>query len=63
MRNLFNDDALIGAETTVTPDFAGPVDEHGIWTAYETGPGFRQARAPEDYVVPREFLLSLGLRF
>ena len=63
VRNLFNDQSRIGWDPTVLPDFAGPVDEHGLPTQYVEGPTFGQVRSPEDFVTPREFLISLGLRF
>lgn len=63
VRNVFNDVSTVSWGRTVRPDFEGAVDEHGIWTEYIEGPGFGQARSPDDFVTPREFLLSFGLRF
>jgi hypothetical protein len=63
VRNLFNDSSRIAWDTTVFPDSEGPVDEHGIPTQYVQRPTFGQARSPEDFVTPREFLVSVGVRF
>jgi hypothetical protein len=63
VRNLFNDDSITAWNTFVRPDADGPVDENGIWTDYVRGPGFGQARSPDDFVTPREFFVSLGMRF
>ena len=63
VRNLFNDKSRIGWDTAVFPDSGGPADEHGIPTQYVESPTFGQARSTEDYVTPREFLVSLGIRF
>jgi len=63
VRNLLNDSTKIAWNTNVSPDFDGPVDEHGIPTQYIEGPNFGEANAPEDYITPREYLFSVGIRF
>lgn len=63
VRNALNDQTLVAWDTTVAPDFAGPVDEHGIWTGFVPAPSFGQPRTAADYVTPRELRLALGVRF
>jgi outer membrane receptor protein involved in Fe transport len=63
MRNVFNRKPLIGFDTTVDPDFDGPVDGLGLPTQFIRGPKFGQATGNTDYPLPREFRVSLGFRF
>ncbi len=63
MRNLLNDDSLIGFDTTIQPDTDGPVDELGLPLDFVEGPNFGEGDSSTDYVVPREYLFSVGVRF
>ena len=63
MRNVFNRTPLIGYDTTVDPDFDGPLDSLGLPTTFTRGPNFGQATGNGDYPLPREFRVSFGFRF
>jgi hypothetical protein len=68
LRNAFNKQPLIGFNTTITPVANGPVDELGIPTTFTRGalfgtPTNDQTAAFAHVPIPREFRLSLGLRF
>ena len=67
--NLFNNDTLIGFDTTVIPDLDGPVDALGLPTEYIRGENFGEARGAGDFPrslgAPggRSFRMSVGVRF
>ena len=68
--NVFNNDALIGWNTTVIPIYDGPVDALGLPTTYEEGPRFREGTSSGHYPPwragldgGRTYLMSLGFRF
>ena len=68
--NVFNNDTLIGWDTTVNPVSDGPVDDLGLPTTYEQGPRFGDGTSVADYPPwraavdgGRTFLMSLGFRF
>lgn len=61
--NLFNNDALITHDTTVTPDFDGPVDSLGLPLNFIRGPRFGTATSETDFPRARTFQFSLGFRF
>ena len=68
--NVFNNDTLIGWDTTVEPNYDGPVDDLGLPLTYEEGPRFGEGTSPGDYPPwraavdgGRTFLMSLGFRF
>jgi hypothetical protein len=63
MRNAFNSTPLISFNTTVTPDPASPLDALGIPTGFVRGASFGKGTSSANYPFPREFLLSLGIRF
>lgn len=63
VRNLFNDDTQIGWNTTVVPNFNGPLDELGLPTTFTRGANFGNPRNNADFVIPRELRLSAGIRF
>jgi hypothetical protein len=63
VRNLLNDDTQIGWNTTVVPNFDGPLDELGLPTTFTRGSNFGNPRNNADFVTPREFRLSAGIRF
>lgn len=59
--NIFNLQPLIGFNTQVTP--GGPADALGLPTTYTKASSFGQARAAADFLTPRTFRFSVGLRF
>ena len=68
--NVFNNDTLIGWNTTVNPVWDGPVDDLGLPTTYEMGPRFGEGTSVSDYPPwlagidgGRSFRMSLGFRF
>jgi hypothetical protein len=61
--NLFNDTSLINFNTTVTPDFNGPVDELGLPLNFIRGPRFGEATSETDFPRARTFQVSVGFRF
>ncbi len=63
LRNAFNEDALQTFDTTVTPNYNGPLDADGLPTEYIKSPTFGQATSEASHVVPREYLISAGIRF
>lgn len=63
LRNAFNEDSLVTFDTTITPDRNGPVDADGLPADYIEGPNFGQATSEVSHVTPREYRVSLGIRF
>jgi outer membrane receptor for ferrienterochelin and colicin len=63
LRNMFNEDALQTFDTTVTPNNNGPLDADGLPTEFIRSPTFGQATSEASHVVPREYLISAGIRF
>ena len=68
--NVFNNDSLIGWNTTVSPVRDGPVDDLGLPTTYEEGPRFGEGTSAGDYPPwlagvdgGRTFRMALGFRF
>jgi outer membrane receptor protein involved in Fe transport len=68
--NAFNNQKLIGYNTTVSADWDGPVDALGLPLNYIEGPNFGKAEANGDYPVwrtgqtgSRTFLGAFGFRF
>ncbi|MGE3273763.1 MAG: TonB-dependent receptor [Vicinamibacterales bacterium] len=68
--NLFDNDALIMWDTTVTADTSSARDAYGLPTGYIEGRNFGQATSASQYARPRPgmtggrtFLLSAGIRF
>jgi hypothetical protein len=61
--NAFNDDTLRTFNTTVTADASSPVDGDGLRTGFIRGANFGRGTGNANYVVPREYFVSLGLRF
>jgi hypothetical protein len=67
--NLFNNDKLIGWDTTVRQDPTSPVDSLGLRTGFVRSPTFGQALGPNDYPMSlgtsggRTFRMALGFRF
>ena len=63
MRNMFNSTPLIAYNTTVTPDANSPRDALGIPTGYIKGASFGKGTATAHYPFPREYFVTLGVRF
>ena len=63
LRNVFNEDALVTFDTSLTADRNGPVDADGLPTQYIEGANFGEAISEVSHVTPREYRLSLGIRF
>ncbi len=68
--NALNNQKLMTWDTTITPDNAGPKDDHGLPLNYVQGARFGQAVRTSDYPRPRPgldggrtFLMSMGVRF
>ena len=68
--NVFNNQKQIGFNTTVTPDYDGPVDELGLPLNFIRGARFGQAVRNLDYPAYRSgfnggrtALLAFGVRF
>ena len=68
--NVFNDQTLIGFDTTVDPDYDGPVDALGLPLNYIKSPNFGKADSNGDYPGwrtgqngGRTFLVAFGVRF
>jgi hypothetical protein len=63
MRNMFNSTPLILYNITVTPDANSPKDALGIPTGFIKGANFGKGTATSNYPFPREYLVSMGIRF
>ena len=61
--NVLNNDTLLTWDTTIDPNYDGPVDELGIPTSYTEGPRFGEATSAGDYPNGREYRIALGFRF
>ena len=68
--NVFNSDTLIFWNTTVNPDFDGPVDDLGLPLNYIEGPRYGEGTSVGDYPPwragldgGRTYLMALGFRF
>jgi hypothetical protein len=63
MRNVFDDDSVIDGAQTVNANFAGPLDANGLPTTFTRPANFGQPLNNEDFVTPREYRISAGIRF
>ena len=68
--NVFNNQKLIGFDTTIDPNYDGPVDQLGLPLEFVRGPNFGKAERNQDYPGwrtgqngGRTFLLAAGFRF
>jgi hypothetical protein len=68
--NILDNRKQIGFDTTLDPNWDGPVDALGIPTTFTRGPRYGQATAETDYPAwrsgltgSRTYLVALGLRF
>jgi hypothetical protein len=62
-RNMFNSTPLISTNITVTPDASGPKDSLGIPINYIKGANFGKGTGTANYPFPREFFVTVGMRF
>jgi Carboxypeptidase regulatory-like domain len=63
MRNMFNSTPLISYNTTVSPDANSPKDALGLPTGFIKGANFGKGTGTGNYPFPREFFVTVGLRF
>ena len=63
MYNVLNNDKLLTWDTTVDPNYDGPLDELGLPTTSTEGPRFGEATSVGDYPNGREYRIALGFRF
>lgn len=63
VNNMLNDDTLIRHNIGVSPDAASPLDENGLRTGFARGTTFGRPVSAASYVIPREYLISAGIRF
>jgi hypothetical protein len=63
VRNVFDDDTLISHNTEIVGDDDGPADAVGLPLNFIRGPRFGEGESEDDFVVPREYRFSVGLRF
>jgi hypothetical protein len=63
IRNVFNKQPVIGHNTTVAPNNAGPRDALGLPTEFIPGSLFGQVTSNLHTPIPREVRFSLGFRF
>ena len=63
VRNLLNSDRAIAWNTSIIPNFNGPLDANGLPTTYTRGSLFGQPTTNGHYVTPREYFVSAGIRF
>ncbi|MDP9120962.1 MAG: TonB-dependent receptor [Acidobacteriota bacterium] len=61
--NVLNSHAQISGNTVVAADPNSPKDALGLPTGFIKGPNFGKAQTNTDYVAPREYQLSLAIRF
>jgi hypothetical protein len=61
--NVFNNDKLIGWNTTISQDPASPVDQFGLRTGYVEGPNFGRATQLTHHPDAREWRVAFGIRF
>jgi hypothetical protein len=63
IRNVFDSSPLIAYNTTIEPNFEGPVDEHGIPTTFIRGEQFGNGTQNAHFPDQRQFRFALGFRF
>ena len=70
MLNIANNQKLVGYDTTLIPNWDGPVDALGIPTTYTKGPNFGKNTSEVNYpqwrsglTGGRSFLVAAGFRF
>ncbi len=63
VRNIFDSTPKRTFNTSIIPDFSGPVDANGLPTQFLRAPTYGEALSPDDFYPGREILISLGVRF
>jgi outer membrane receptor protein involved in Fe transport len=63
VRNALNDQALIAHNIGITANTTGPLDSDGLPSTFTNGAAFGRPTGATSYVVPREYLVSAGIRF
>jgi hypothetical protein len=63
MRNMFNSTPLIAYNITVSPDPKSPLDSLGIPTGFIKGANFGKGTTTAHYPFPREYFVTMGIRF
>ncbi|MDY7093128.1 MAG: TonB-dependent receptor [Acidobacteriota bacterium] len=63
MRNVFDDDSVIDGFQTVGANFGGPTDADGLPTTFTRPANLGNPQNNEDFVTPREYRISAGIRF
>lgn len=63
VNNVFNDDSLIEHNVGIVADESGPRDADNLPLNFLPGSSFGRATDVDHYVVPREYLISAGIRF
>ena len=61
--NVFNDDTQIDGRTEVSSNFDGPTDALGLPTTFTFPSNYLDSRNNNDFVLPREYKLTVGFRF
>jgi hypothetical protein len=62
-RNMFNSTPLISTNITVSPDPKSPLDSLGIPTGFIKGANFGKGTGTGNYPFPREYFVTVGIRF
>lgn len=61
--NVLNDDTLRTFQTPLSLDANSPLDADGLRTGFVQGAAWGRPSGAGSYVVPREYLISAGIRF
>ena len=61
--NVTNEDTAVTFNTTVSRDTTSPRDANGLYTGFIKGANFGKATSNSQYQAPREYFVSLGIRF
>jgi hypothetical protein len=61
--NVFNDDTLYTYSTGIAFDPNSPLDSDGLRTGFVKAASFGRPTGAASYAVPREYLISAGIRF
>ncbi len=63
VNNMFNQDKLVTYSTSIAADPNSPKDAFGLPTGYTKNSTFGKGTSNANYLVPREYLISAGIRF
>ncbi len=63
VNNVFNQDKLVTYSTSIAADPNSPKDAFGLPTGYTKNSTFGKGTSNANYLVPREYLISAGIRF